>query len=80
MKATLRIQGKIMKRLEKEAAGQGKTVSELAESAILLYLERQQAARKLPPMPTFDGGRPLVDVADRDSLYRAMEGRRRGRR
>ncbi len=29
----------------------------------------------LPPLPAFDGGKLLVDVADRDALYRAMEGR-----
>jgi hypothetical protein len=29
----------------------------------------------LPDLPTFDGGEPLVDIADRDALYNAMESR-----
>jgi hypothetical protein len=29
----------------------------------------------LPPLPSFDGGGALVDIADREALYRAMEGR-----
>jgi hypothetical protein len=28
-----------------------------------------------PPLPTFRSGGMLVDVADRDALYQAMEGR-----
>ncbi len=27
------------------------------------------------PLPSFDGGGTFVDIADRDALYRAMEGR-----
>lgn len=29
----------------------------------------------LPPLPSFQSGGALVDVADRDALYDAMEGR-----
>ena len=28
---------------------------------------------ELPPLPTWNGGRELVDIANRDSLYRVME-------
>lgn len=28
---------------------------------------------ELPPLPTWDGGDHLVDIDDRDALYRAME-------
>jgi hypothetical protein len=30
---------------------------------------------KLRPLPTFRSGGSLVDIADREALYRAMEGR-----
>jgi hypothetical protein len=31
--------------------------------------------RDLPALPTFKSGGHLVDIADRDALYQAMEGR-----
>lgn len=31
--------------------------------------------KKIPPLPKFNSGGPLVDIADRDALYQAMEGR-----
>ncbi len=30
---------------------------------------------KLPPLPTLKSGGAFVDVADREALYQAMEGR-----
>jgi hypothetical protein len=41
----------------------------------MLLEGRSQAPPQLSPLPTFDGGGCQVDVADRDALYRAMEGR-----
>jgi hypothetical protein len=75
MKTTLVIDDSIMKSLEQQAAAEGRTISELVESALRLFLEAKSRRVELPPLPTFDGGRALVDVADRDALYRAMEGR-----
>jgi len=31
--------------------------------------------RDLQPLPSFKSGGALVDIADREALYRAMEGR-----
>jgi len=75
MKTTLVIDGKVMARLREEAARQGRTISELVEAALRLFLERRPPARRLPRLPVFEGGGALVDVADRDALYQAMEGR-----
>ncbi len=75
-KTTLVIDDQVMRRLRQEAARQGRTISELVESALRLLLEPAKAgSEKLPELPTFEGGRPVVDVADRDALYQAMEGR-----
>jgi uncharacterized protein (DUF433 family) len=50
----------------------------LAERRLIRQLSADELMEltrdKLPPLPTFDGGAPLVDVADRDALYEAMEG------
>lgn len=48
-------------------------MSEMVESAIRLLLRRQPARIELPPLPTFQGGDALVDIADRNALYDAME-------
>ncbi len=78
MKTTLNIDDTVMGRLRREAARQGKTMSELVESALrLLFHERKRSKKKkLRPLPRFHGGKPLVDIADRNALYDAMEGRR----
>ena len=75
MKTTLIIDDVVVKRLKQEAARQGTTISELVESALRLFLRKSPEAKKLPPLPEFDGGGCSVDVADRDALYQAMEGR-----
>jgi hypothetical protein len=75
MKTTLVIDDSIMKSLKQQAAAEGRTISELVESALRLFLAARSRRDKLPPLPTFHGGRVLVDIADRDALYRAMEGK-----
>jgi hypothetical protein len=75
MKTTLNIDHTVMARLKREAARQGRTMSELVETALRLLFQSQKSRRRLPPLPTFRGGGHLVDIADRDALYRAMEGR-----
>ena len=73
MKTTLTIDDTVMKRLKQEAASQGKTMSELVETALRALFHPQHQKPSLPPLPSFDSGGHLVDIADRDALYRAME-------
>ena len=75
MKTTLNIDDKVMADLRREAARQGRTMSELVESALRLLLRSQRKQQKIAPLPTFHSGGALVDIADRDALYQAMEGR-----
>ena len=49
--------------------------SELVETALRLLFRSQKQRAELPPLPTFRSGGAFVDVADRDALYQAMEGR-----
>jgi Arc/MetJ family transcription regulator len=74
MKTTLNIDDTVMARLKREAARTGCTMSELVETALRNLLRTRRQRDPLPPLPSFDGG-ALVDIADRDALYRAMEGR-----
>jgi Ribbon-helix-helix protein, copG family len=75
MKTTLNIDDKVMADLRREAARQGRTMSELVESALRLLLRSQRKQQKIAPLPTFRSGGALVDIADRDALYQAMAGR-----
>jgi Arc/MetJ family transcription regulator len=75
MKTTLNIDDNVMAELKREAARQGVTMSEMVESALRLLLRSQRKRQKMTPLPTFHSGGALVDIADRDALYQAMEGR-----
>jgi hypothetical protein len=75
MKTTLDIDDTVMAELRREAARQGRTMSELVETALRLLLRSQRKRGKIPALPIFRSGGTFVDVADRDALYHAMEGR-----
>ena len=75
MKTTLMIDDTVMVRLKQEAARTGRTMSELVEVALRRLLEDVGTAKEVGPLPSFDSGGALVDVADRETLYQAMEGR-----
>ena len=75
MKTTLNIDATVMAKLKREAARQGRTMSELVETALRLLLQSPPHRKTLPPLPTFRSGGAQVDIADREALYRAMEGR-----
>jgi hypothetical protein len=75
MKTTLNIDQTVMSQLKREAARQGRTMSELVETALRMLFRSQKKKEKLSPLPTFRSGGTLVDVADREALYQAMEGR-----
>jgi len=75
MKTTLNIDDGVMVRLRREAARTGRTMSELVETALRGLLQAKSTTVELQPLPSFTSGGALVDVADREALYRAMEGR-----
>ena len=73
MKTTVIIDDAVMAKLKQEAARQGRTMSEMTEAALRLFLSPKPEKLELPPIPTFDMGVPLVDYADNDALERALE-------
>lgn len=75
MKTTLNIDDSVMAQLKREAARQGRTMSELVETALRVLFQARKRQPELPELPTMKSGGTLVDVADRDALYQAMEGR-----
>ena len=75
MKATLNIDDNVMTRIRLESAQTGRMMSELVETALRRLLQSRPEPVDLQPLPTFDSGGALVDIADREALYQAMEGR-----
>ena len=47
----------------------------MIDTALRLLLRAQRKRETIPTLPKFRSGGMLVDIADRDALYRAMEGR-----
>ena len=74
MKTTLNIDDNVMRELKSEAARRGCTMSALVEAGVRMVLRKTPPAGEIPPLPSFSSGGALVDYADREALYRAMEG------
>ncbi len=75
MKTTLEIDEGVMRQLKQRAAEEGRTMSELVETALraLLAKDDDKKAKELPPLPVWDGGGSLVDVDDREALYELFD-------
>ncbi len=74
MKTTLNIPDAVMERLRREATRRGVTMSSLVEAALRKLLDEQSdQTMDLPPLPRWDSGGILVDVADRTALYDTMD-------
>ncbi len=78
MKTTLNIDDTVMQRLREEAARRGTTMSALVEAGLRRVLSAPalsgRGADVLPPLPTWRSGGIRVDVADREELYRLVDG------
>ena len=78
MEVTLNIDDALMERVRAEAARRETTVSALIEAGLRHILDEELAPMRvpdqLPPLPTWNGGAPRVDVADRDAVAAAMGG------
>jgi hypothetical protein len=73
MKTTLIIPDPIFRDLKQQAAKRGTTMSELVAELLRKGLADRPRPARLPPLPTFRGGRLLVDVANRDVLYDILD-------
>ena len=77
MKTTLNIDDTLMRCLRQEAARRDTTMTALVEAGLRIVLADPDAAGgetgDLPPLPSWSSGGQLVDISDREELYRAME-------
>jgi hypothetical protein len=75
MKTTLNIDDSVMAQLKRESVRRGRTMSDLVETALRLLFRPRKDRNELGDLPTFKSGGALADIADREALYHAMEGR-----
>jgi hypothetical protein len=75
MKTTLNIDDTVMAQLKREALRQGRTMSDLVETALRTLFCEQRRPKTLEPLPSFRSGGALVDLANRGALYDAMSRR-----
>ena len=78
MQTTLNIDEAIVERLYAEAKRRGTTASALAEAAIRQILGEEPVPAKtagelFDKLPKWRGGKLLVDITDREELYRVMD-------
>ena len=76
MRTTLNLEDELMKRVKKRASEMGTTITEVVEQALRAAVAGQvpRATRfSLRWNPVSGRTRPGIDLADRDSLYEAME-------
>lgn len=82
METTLTLDDAVMRELREEAARRGTSLSALVEVAVSRLLaerpapEAEREPDELPPLPSWNLGKPLVDVADREALYEAIDAER----
>ena len=76
VKATLEIDDSVMERLREEAPRRDTTISALVEAGIRYVLAMHAPANDagdLPPLPSRDSGGHLVNIDNREDLYRVMD-------
>ena len=73
MKMTFKISDATVGLLRREAARQGRAMSELVEIALRALLEKPARPEALAPLPEFSSGGARVNMANRDALYAVME-------
>lgn len=72
MKTTLIIPDPVFRDLKKRAVERNTTLSELATEYLRQGLQRRKPKR-LPRLPSFSAGPPLIDITSRDEIYRVLD-------
>lgn len=73
MKTTLIIPDPVFRALKQRAMERGETLSNLATEFLRRGLAEKEKPTELPPLPTFHMGEPLIDISNRDELYRIFD-------
>lgn len=79
MKTTLVIPDLVFRELKKRAIDRNTTVSELATEYLRQGLDGPPKPRRMPRLPSFSAGPALIDVANREEIYRVLDAERHAR-
>ena len=63
----------LLEAARERAASEGRSVTSLMEEALRRLLEEQPALTPLAPLPTWRGGRLLIDLEDKDALWEILD-------
>ena len=72
-RTTLILPDELMRELKRRAAERGETLSSVVEETLRRGLDAGRRSVVVEPLPSYSMGRPMVDIADREELYRTME-------
>jgi hypothetical protein len=72
-RTTLILPDELMSELKRRAAERGETLSSVVEETLRRGLDAGRQSVVVEPLPSYPMGRPMVDIAHREGLYRAME-------
>lgn len=76
MRTTLNLPDALAEAAKARAAREGRTLTSLVEEGLRTVLARAEGSTPGPVLPAYGdrAGRVLVDVADRDALWDALDG------
>jgi hypothetical protein len=63
----------LLEAARERASVEGRTVTSLMEEALRRLLEETRSAAPLPSLPTWKGGRLLIDLEDKDALWEILD-------
>jgi predicted CopG family antitoxin len=72
MKTTLIIPDPVFRDLKKRAVERKTTFSELATEYLRQGLQARPKPKRLPRLPSFKMGPPMIDITSRDEIYRVL--------
>jgi hypothetical protein len=73
MKTTLIIPDPVFRELKRRAIERGETMSNLVTEFLRRGLTEKPETKPLPPLPSFHMGEALVDISNREELYRIFD-------
>lgn len=75
MRTTLNLPDGLVAQAKARAAASGRTLTSLIEEGLRLVLDRPDVPAAAEPLPAYGrpGGRILVDLADRDAVWAALD-------
>jgi plasmid stability protein len=73
MRTSMNLPDSLLEAARERAAAEGRSVTSLMEEALRRLLEERRASVSPPSLPTWKGGRLLVDLEDKDVLWEILD-------